>query len=291
MNKPVITHYAATEQMERKENQDFFFADPKSLLYLVADGMGGYEGGAFASRFASHLTGEMVKLLGAITDPDPEDTMLSDEERHFTDDYTALLHSIVRMVNKELNDEGKRLAYKGMGTTLVFIFFRKNNAYILNLGDSPCYRYSEGSLVQITRSHSKVDDMVREGVISKEEAMDHPESNIVRIWLGGKKDGAWADINIIPIYKNDRFLLCTDGVSKMLTDKKIESFLKLKKPKEAIDGILDAVKNAPHKHRSHGKTVLKDNATAMIVDVVGIPEKDVEKGFSRNVQGDDTILP
>ncbi|MFH1653956.1 MAG: protein phosphatase 2C domain-containing protein [Pseudomonadota bacterium] len=276
MDKLVIRHYGATEQMDRKTNQDYFYADSKEHLYLIADGMGGYEGGDFASRFASHVTGEMIKLVDLLFKPIGDTTFLHSDVNPKADNYMILLEKIVRVVNKELNEEAKRLAYKKMGTTLSFLLFRRSSVYSVNVGDSPCYRYSEGVLRQITRSHSKVDDMVREEKLSKEGAEDHPESNIVRRWLGGMKDGAWADITIMPVYINDRFFMCTDGVSKILKDKRIESLLATQKPKEAAGQILQAVKDAPQKERA-GKPILKDNATVIIVDVVRVPET---KGIS-----------
>lgn len=264
---PSIRYYAATEQLERKDNQDFYFADERSRLYLVADGMGGLEGGAIASRFASHLAQRLI---------DAVDDTLSHNPRN--DDYEKILQAAVKEIHDNIVAETDRLAFDRMGCTLVLILFRGSKCYVLNAGDSPCYLYNEETLRQITRSHSKVDQMLREGEITKEEAKVHPKRNVVTRCLGGKKDLAFADIHVLPYYKNDRFFMCTDGVTKILSDQQIESFLKIKSPKEAIDQMMETIKVAPHElHPETQKPRSKDNATAMIVDVVSLIKKGQKK--------------
>ncbi|MFH1654596.1 MAG: protein phosphatase 2C domain-containing protein [Pseudomonadota bacterium] len=279
---PSIRCYASTEQLERKDNQDYYFIDEKAKLYLVADGMGGLEGGAYASKFASELTFKLIKTIDALFSDTGETKDITifptDSGDASIDEYEEILQTVVKEIHEGLVDETDRLAFKKMGCTLVLVLFRGKKAYVLNVGDSPCYLYSEQTLRQLTRSHSKVDQMVRDGEITKEEAKVHPKRNIITRSLGGGKDKAIADIYVMSYYKNDRFFLCTDGVTKVLSDDKIESFLKIKNSKEAIDQMMDTIKAAPPERSStSGKIIAKDNATAMIVDVVNLEEKKTKK--------------
>ncbi|MFH1653214.1 MAG: protein phosphatase 2C domain-containing protein [Pseudomonadota bacterium] len=273
--KPKIRSYAATEQLERKENQDYYFSDGKSKLYLVADGMGGFEGGAYASKFTSELASKLIETIDSLSSQHSghDDTFVP-ETFEATADYETILQTLIREIHDRIISETDRLAFEKMGCTLVLVLFRNSKAYVLNVGDSPCYLYSEQTLRQITRSHSKVDQMVRDGEITKEEAKIHPKRNVVTRCIGGAKEKAVADIHIMPYYENDRFFLCTDGVTKVLTDEQIESFLKYKDPKEAIDLMMGTIKDAPPTRSStSGKIIAKDNATAMIVDVASLGEK------------------
>ncbi|MFH1653482.1 MAG: protein phosphatase 2C domain-containing protein [Pseudomonadota bacterium] len=280
---PSIRHYAATEQLERKDNQDYYFTDEKSQLYLVADGMGGLEGGAYASKFASELTLKLIRSIDSLFSSDGEpmkdiSIQPDDLEDSPNDDYEEILQTMIKEIHDGLIDETDRMAFEKMGCTLVLVLLRNKKAYVLNVGDSPCYLYSEQTLRQVTRSHSKVDQMVRDGEITKEEAKVHPKRNVITRCLGGQKDKAKADIHVMPYYKNDRFFLCTDGVTKVLSDEEIESFLKIKDSKKAIDQMMAAIKKAPPERSStSGRIILKDNATAMIVDVVSLEEKKTKK--------------
>ncbi|MFH1654054.1 MAG: protein phosphatase 2C domain-containing protein [Pseudomonadota bacterium] len=279
-----IRCYASTEQMERKDNQDFYFSDESSGLYLVADGMGGFEGGAVASRLASHLAHKFVNSIDAVF-----------AHSSGMNAYDKILRAAIKEIHDCIVDESERLAFDKMGCTLVFLLFRDKKAYVVNAGDSPCYVYSEESLRQITRSHSKVDQMVRDEKISKKEARTHPNRNIVTRCLGGKYELARADIHVMEYYKNDRFFLCTDGVTKVLTDDEIKSFMKIKSPKQAIEKMMEAIKAAPPERSStSGKIIAKDNATTMIVDVISLAKKEAQKKVGIRLEkvrkGEDTLI-
>jgi len=260
-----INCYSATGQMERKDNQDFFFSDKEKHLYVVADGMGGYKGGALASKFASHLARDIFETVDSITSTSPDESIMSG--RQFVGYEDALKHAFLDAHDRTIT-EGIDGAAQGMGCTIVLLLFRGNSLHIMNAGDCRCYQYCEETLRQVTRDHSKVEKLLRAKEISKEEAKIHPQRNLVEKWIGGNRFSGMPDTYSIPYYVNDRFILCSDGVTKVLNDAKIEEFAKMENIKDAVDGMILAIKDAPEEISPlTNKVRKKDNATVMMVEV------------------------
>jgi protein phosphatase len=256
-----IRNYAATEQMDRPNNEDFYYADEKNRLYIVADGMGGTEGGEIASKFAALLAKKIVAILGSLSKKDADET-ISPDEKMLVYDYEKVLRHAFFEAHERTRKEGAKQSLEDMGCTIVLLLFREDRVFIMNAGDCRCYLYNEGKLKQITRDHSPVARKLREGKITPEEAQMSRSGSVSR-WIGGHKFSGGADTYMMPYYINDRFIICTDGVSKILTYEDIESAAKKDDIKEGVSSIIKAVKDSKEKRA-------KDNATVMIVEVAEV---------------------
>ena len=223
----------------RKMNQDFLAVS--NSLFIVADGMGGHRGGEAASEIAAK------KLFEKQT----YSTVQSFR------DQVIEANTAVRAI-AETNSE-----LEGMGTTLCGITLVEpstGNAETLavaNIGDSRIYLLSQGEFSQITEDHSLVEEMRREGKITEKEAESHPHRNIITRALGIDVE-ANVDCWEIPIHKDDRFLLCTDGLSNEVSAAEIRHIL------EKVDSPQEAAEQLVRLANSNGGN---DNTTVVIVDV------------------------
>ena len=223
----------------RKMNQDFLAVS--NSLFIVADGMGGHRGGEAASEIAAK------KLFEKQT----YSTVQSFR------DQVIEANTAVRAI-AETNSE-----LEGMGTTLCGITLVEpstGNAETLavaNIGDSRIYLLSQGKFSQITEDHSLVEEMRREGKITEKEAESHPHRNIITRALGIDVE-ANVDCWEVPIHKDDRFLLCTDGLSNEVSAEEIRHIL------EKVDSPQEAAEKLVRLANSNGGN---DNTTVVIVDV------------------------
>lgn len=211
----IETAYASSIGRIRKSNQDFVrvFKNKSGItLAIVCDGMGGHQGGDVASTMAvSHLGHNFIS-----TD--------------FTD--ANLAH---KWLDVQLNSENETILktadrfsdLNGMGTTIVLTFAFKDNALIAHLGDSRAYSYVDGKFTQLTEDHSLVNELVKMGQITKEQAKHHPQKNIITQALGVSStiDPEFININL---KNNDIILLCTDGLTNSLSDPQIQQILATK---------------------------------------------------------------
>ncbi|MFP6640161.1 MAG: Stp1/IreP family PP2C-type Ser/Thr phosphatase, partial [Myxococcota bacterium] len=195
----------------RTINQDDFgeFHDPATgrRLLLVADGMGGHRGGEVASRITVQRVREVFERS---PDTDPE-ALLSE----------ALAEANLSVFERASGDT--ELA--GMGTTAVALLLTADKgACLAHVGDSRAYRLRDGRLRQLTSDHSVVGELVRRGQLSAEEARHHPQSNEILRALGTRPE---LNVELTPVdtRPGDRFLLCSDGLSGMLANERIEACL------------------------------------------------------------------
>jgi serine/threonine protein phosphatase PrpC len=224
----------------RTLNEDHFVARPDENLWVVADGMGGHNGGEIASEIASETVG------------------------------TAFVHrsidgliEAVETANAAVYNAGvEDPQLTGMGTTVVALAVVDHEATevlaIANVGDSRCYRYADGELDQVTTDHSLVAEMVREGSLSPEEAAVHPQRNIVTRVLG-VHDDVPVDVFAVDPYPGDRYLLCSDGLFNEVPEEGIASVLRsVADPNQAAAELV-------HLAIDGGG---RDNITVVLVDVV-----------------------
>ncbi|NLW66086.1 MAG: Stp1/IreP family PP2C-type Ser/Thr phosphatase [Clostridiales bacterium] len=195
----------------RSENQDCVrFVSPAGANYNVlalCDGMGGAKSGGVASEIAlnSFVGGVRMHITEMKKGDALEEVVLKAAE-----------HANEQVYNCSLTDK----KFEGMGTTLVAAVVKGTKCCILNVGDSRAYLISNGEITQITSDHSFVEDMVRRGSITREQARNHPRRNVITRALGVEQT-VECDI-FTPIFrKNDILLLCTDGLSNTLTDEEI----------------------------------------------------------------------
>jgi protein phosphatase len=213
-------------------------------LYVVADGMGGHESGEIASqtavdRICRTARAELAALGGDVT-PEALESILDDA-------FQAANNAIKDMSERMGND---------MGTTLVAAVIYKNEmALVANVGDSRAYLMRNAEIHQITRDHSLVARMVEQNRIKPEEARHHPHSNILLRTVGTERN---VDIDIfrVELEKNDRLLLCSDGLWGEVDDEAIETILhRYADPRVACRQLIHAA------HQGGGK----DNITVLIV--------------------------
>lgn len=253
MSQVELHHGAASDVGRVREvNEDACLAAPP--LFVVADGMGGHEGGAVASAI---VVEEFARLA--------EQGYAADRA---VDDVRTTLEGCRRRI-LELAAEQRRGGAdrrRTAGTTVVAALLVEDTlgpAWLLvNLGDSRAYRFANGVLTQVSTDHSLVQELVDRGQIAPEDAATHPERNVITRALGDGL-GADADYFVVPLADAGRILLCSDGVSGMLADGALAAILaETADPRDAADRLVAAAVEAGG----------EDNATAVVVDVVGVRE-------------------
>jgi serine/threonine protein phosphatase PrpC len=159
--------------MERQENQDSFFADPEPALFLVSDGMGGHRGGALASKI---VTEDLPVMIENALDRLKVGTSRT---------IRSLLKRLIAEQNKQMQLEGtSETGFRDMGATLVIVLLRKGRCFVANIGDSRVYRLRKGRMVQLTRDHSVVSELIEKGRIEPEEAVDHDAQGQITRYIG-----------------------------------------------------------------------------------------------------------
>lgn len=199
----------------RPTNQDIYRLEVRpekeSAFVLVCDGMGGANAGNVASRFAADSF--LADAAGAL-DSAPDEIM-----RHKT-----MLHALEKANDTVFSLAGRQPEFRGMGTTLVGAFVQGREASILNVGDSRAYLFDGETLRQVSEDHSYVEEMLRLGRISAEDARTHPQKNLITRAVGvdATVDG---DLFEVELRDTDILLLCSDGLTGMVEDEKIAEVL------------------------------------------------------------------
>ncbi len=223
----------------RDENQDVFALREDLGLAVLADGMGGARAGGVAAEIAvdaalEHLTGVLKREPVAAS--------------HL---QTALQLANTRVVGMS----NAISAYRGMGTTLVAMAINGPKACICHVGDSRAYRLHDGTLTQITKDHSLVQEWVDAGAISPEEARHAPNRNIITRAIGAQRS-LKADVTELEVVPDDRLLLCSDGLTGMLEDHEIAHALQAEDDLGKVVGDLVEAAN-----RAGGR----DNVTVVLI--------------------------
>ena len=192
----------------RPINEDSFcLPNGQMYLALVADGMGGHQAGEVASDMAASILSELAAKRGG------KDISVK----------TAV--SWVRKANAAIYASAQaNPAQRGMGTTLTFLYFMHQRVMLGHVGDSRCYRLRDGQLVQLSTDHSLVQELVRNGTITQEEARNHPYKNIITRALGADEQ-VQVDAHDLQLSRSDVFLLCSDGLTDYLTDEELQDIL------------------------------------------------------------------
>ncbi|MBQ7841389.1 MAG: Stp1/IreP family PP2C-type Ser/Thr phosphatase [Lachnospiraceae bacterium] len=204
--------YAITDiGKKRMLNQDYVYRTLDGIgslknLFVVADGMGGHKGGGYASRLAVE---EILSKIEQDEESSPAQVLVD-----------AIRHANHCVWSAAQEDE--RLS--GMGTTVVAATFDGSTLTVANVGDSRLYIADEKEIRQITQDHSLVEEMVRFGGISREQARRHPDRNIITRAVG-VEDDLKVDCFFAPLKQGDKVLLCSDGLTNMLEDEEIKAIL------------------------------------------------------------------
>ncbi len=228
----------------REINQDYIFVSEKPLgnlpnLFLVADGMGGHKAGDLASEYTVAKVEEAVR------------------SSRQTIPY-QILKGAFQYANQRLLEKAEESEnYAGMGTTLVAATVKDDMVYIVNVGDSRLYKIGE-RMEQITEDHSLVEEMVRMGEISKEEARNHPDKHIITKAIGAAET-VEPDYFDTDLEKGECLLLCSDGLTNMVSDQQIREIVDLRTDLESCAKELIRVAN----HNGG-----KDNISVVLIERV-----------------------
>lgn len=228
----------------RGSNEDFFLNDKISddeYLFIVADGMGGHQAGDIASKLASETFLDSYRLLRKKEYPIGESMGL------------AIKKSNSAILKKAATDPGKR----GMGTTFSVIVISAMKAHIIHIGDSRIYLVKKNKIRKVTTDHTFVEKLVEDGRISPQEARNHPQKNVLYMSLGAREGFSPEVLNEIQLEDGDTIVMCSDGLSNMVTDDEIKDAALSFFPEEAAGEL---VKMA----NSNGGT---DNITLQIIRI------------------------
>ncbi|MBX9585258.1 MAG: protein phosphatase 2C domain-containing protein [Gemmataceae bacterium] len=199
---------------------------PDLTVAVVADGMGGQAAGEVASQRAVQIIPqELRKHLTPQLGPDAVKAATRQAIVHANDQILAM-----GALDKDM---------KNMGTTVVLAVWRKGpEVYIAGVGDSRAYHLRKGRIQQLTVDHSLAQALVEAGTISAAEAKDHRFRNVLWKYLGNKEVGEGPAVTAVPIQPGDRFLLCTDGLTGVVPDDQLASYLTdHTDPQAAADGL------------------------------------------------------
>ena len=197
----------------REQNEDAIYCDDQTGVYIVADGMGGHQAGEVASR-------EAIR------------TFLAAYEEGKKEEVTDRIISSMAKANEAVFQESlQEETRQGMGTTFTCAVVQGNRAVFGHVGDSRAYLYRKGTLRQITRDHSYVMEMVKQGKLTLEEAAVHPQRNVITRAIG-TKEPMGSDLYMEEIKSGDRILLCSDGLTSMVDDAAIATILEEEQPVE-----------------------------------------------------------
>lgn len=227
---------------KRQKNEDSYLINDELNLFVVADGMGGHAGGEYASRIAITTIEEMMKTRNESTNG--EEII-----------QKAIQDAGLKIVAKAEEDR----ALKGMGTTVICLHLDGKKAIVAHVGDSRGYLFRDGVLEQITDDHSLVNEQVKSGLITAEEAKTHQFKNIITRSVGVTPE-VEVDIGSKKLKNGDAFLLCSDGLSNLVEMKEMEDRLREKEPVLAAKAMVDLA----------NKRGGDDNITLVLVEVLEV---------------------
>src|SRR5699024_6579613 len=182
------------------------------FLAIIADGMGGHKAGDVASQMATSIIQEKWQNINYFNTPE---------------DTEKWLEETIQKMNKTIYEKAQLdKQCKGMGTTIVVSVCSNDFVTIAHIGDSRCYLFNEDGFAQITEDHSLVNELIRSGQISEQDAENHPRKNVLLKALGTEEYIA-ADIKSFSWNVGDKLLLCSDGLTNKLSDNELVEFLQL----------------------------------------------------------------
>ena len=228
----------------RDTNEDSYYisnVDDEIKIFILADGMGGYNGGEIASKLAVSTALSYIQTNFANTPKEKEDIL----------NLVKSAMEYANMVVYEKSNNEKELT--GMGTTLEVCLIYNNKVYIGHVGDSRIYRIRKEFIRKLTHDHSYVQKLVKDGTITEEEAKNHPKKNMLMKALGCTAF-LEPDVTVKGFIKDDIILMCSDGLSNMLNDEEIYDIIRQ-------EGALAAEKLVEKANENGGY----DNITAIVI--------------------------
>ena len=238
----MIKAYAKTDIGKMREmNQDYFYVSNNELqLYILADGMGGYQGGEIASKLAVISVKNYIENNFNETPKDKENLL-------------KLISSSIEYANMVVYERAKEDNLEGMGTTLEVCLIYNNKVYIGHIGDSRIYRIRKEFIRKLTQDHSYVQKLVKDGTITKEEAEHHPKKNMLMKALGCNAY-VEPDVMMKIFQKEDILVICSDGLTNMVKQENIYNIVT-----KNIDTAADNLTNLANENGGY------DNITVVLI--------------------------
>lgn len=228
MTQPVYLQSAGLTDigMVRRTNEDAFGIVSEAGIFVVCDGMGGAAGGEIASHLAVEVATEKLCGSGA-------------------DDLRAGMEGAIAAANRQVYSRASSdVSLHGMGTTLVAAIVQRTYAMIAHVGDSRCYLFRAGELTRQTKDHSLVDEQVRMGQLTEDEAERSPLRNVITRAIGTQRSVS-PEITELMLEPGDILLLCSDGLTRELTDEQIAAVIAHSRSLEGTCGdLIEAAKLA-----------------------------------------------
>ena len=210
--------------------------------YAIFDGMGGEENGEQAASIAAETFAEM-------------------EDNFFGQEAKNEVNSFARKASAKILDYARKHQSTGQGTTFAGLIIFGQQALVANVGDSRVYLLRDQHLELVTKDHSYVYELYLSGKLTEEQARKHPKNNVITHFLGTSEEKIGSDfvfIDQFKLYHQDRFMLCSDGVSDLLSNRQIEELLvNNKKPDDAATALVQTALELSG----------KDNTTCIVVDI------------------------
>ena len=206
--------------MVRKLNEDSILDRPELGLWLVADGMGGHAAGDFAS-------GAIVSALASVPSPASLGAFVTE------------IRQRLQAVNRQLNEEARTRREQVIGSTVVALLAFGGYGVVLWAGDSRAYLYRHGELIQLTRDHSQVEELVRRGLLPADQVEGHPAANVITRAVG-VADQLELDSEMFALAEDDTYLLCSDGLYRELDDGAIKACLRLDDCQQSCDRLVES---------------------------------------------------
>ncbi|MFH1464926.1 MAG: Stp1/IreP family PP2C-type Ser/Thr phosphatase [Pseudomonadota bacterium] len=235
----------------REHNEDAFLIDERNGVFVVADGMGGHQAGEVASQL---VIGEVSRQARELSAAVRQQAMASADGRR------AALQTLPRVIAEAnrlvYGDARKHAAHRGMGTTVVLFMPVGEEAYVCHVGDSRLYLLRGDGLFQVTEDHSLVNRLVRQGQLTPEEAQRHPHKNLITRCVGIQAE-VEVDTLYLDLQAGDRFLLCSDGLSDMVSCEDLRGLCRLHRGQELVQAAITAANEAGG----------VDNITAVVLEV------------------------
>lgn len=233
----------------REHNEDsLFFTSPTSNLplYIVADGMGGQLGGEKASQLAVEIV--------------PKEVL-----KRFQGEFRT--NAVIRAIRESISHANQEILaasliqpnLTNMGTTIVTMLIRRGRAYIAGIGDSRCYRIRGNKVEQLTRDHSMAQALAEVGTIRQEDVSSHRYNHVLYLYLGSREvDRGITEVKVLGLLEGDRYVLCSDGLSGVVSEKELVTVLKGEpNAQRASEKLVDlAVSNKS-----------RDNITCIVVNI------------------------
>ncbi|EYF07933.1 Protein serine/threonine phosphatase PrpC, regulation of stationary phase [Chondromyces apiculatus DSM 436] len=250
---------------QRKHNEDHVLVRPELGLFVVADGMGGHNAGNVASALAATSLDNFFEATqtGELPGPAPDEVDLPPEARRVVAGIRKANHDVFVISSTHSQ-------HQGMGSTVVAAHLALDHIHVAHVGDSRCYRIRNGTIEQLTKDHSLINDaLALKPDLTPEELARLPKNIITRAL--GMKDAVKVDIRTEPVQPGDLFLLCSDGLSGMVNDEQIlDVFEFTREPQEACELLIAMANEA-------GGT---DNISALIVRIDSDEEPSVRPASS-----------